>query len=37
MSTHNLRFEQEYEKQNIRIFLSETFQFLMVKFFNKFE
>ena len=30
MSTHNLCFEQEYEKcQN---FLSENFQFLVVKF-----
>ena len=30
MSTHNLCFEQKYE--NIRVFLSENFQFLEVKF-----
>ena len=30
MSTHNLRFEQKYEKY--QIFLSENLQFLMVKF-----
>ena len=30
MSTHNLCFEQKYE--NIRIFLSENFPFLVVKF-----
>ena len=30
MSTHNLYFEQKYE--NIRIILSENFNFLMVKF-----
>ena len=30
MSTHNLHFEQKYE--NIRIFLSESFHVLMVKF-----
>ena len=29
-STHNLCFEQKYEK--IQIFLSENFQFLVVKF-----
>ena len=29
MSTHNLCFEQKYE--NIRVFLSENFQFLVVK------
>ena len=32
ISTHNLCFEQKYEK-NIRIFLSENFQFLEVKVF----
>ena len=31
MSTHNLCFEQKYEK-NIRFILSENFQFLEVKF-----
>ena len=31
MSTHNLCFEQKYEK-NIRIFLSENFHFMVVKF-----
>ena len=31
MSTHNLCFEQKYEK-NISDFLSENFQFLVVKF-----
>ena len=30
MSTHNLCFEQNYEKY--QIFLSENFQFLVVKF-----
>ena len=30
MSTHNLCFEQKYEKY--QIFLSENFQFLVVKF-----
>ena len=30
MSTHNLYFEQKYEKHHI--FLSENFQFLVVKF-----
>ena len=30
-STHNLCFEQKYEK-NIRFLLSENFHFLMVKF-----
>ena len=30
-STHNLCFEQKYEKK-IRVFLSENFQFLDVKF-----
>ena len=30
MSTHNLCFEQKYEKY--QIFLSENFQFLEVKF-----
>ena len=30
MSTHNLCFEEKYE--NIRVFLSENFQFLEVKF-----
>ena len=29
MSTHNLCFEKKYE--NIRVFLSENFQFLEVK------
>ena len=31
MSTHNLCFEQKYEK-NIRIILSENFHFFVVKF-----
>ena len=31
MSTHNLCFEQEKKKSE---FLSENFQFLVVKFFN---
>ena len=31
MSTHNLCFEQKYEKYQI-LFLSENFQFLKVKF-----
>ena len=30
MSTHNLRFEQKYEKY--QKFLSENFQFLVMKF-----
>ena len=31
-STHNLCFEQKYGKKNISEFLSENFQFLVVKF-----
>ena len=32
MSTHNLCFEQKYEKYTYQSFLSENFQFFEVKF-----
>ena len=32
MSTHNLCFEQKYEKYQSESFLSENFQFLEMKF-----